>query len=150
MVSKKEWGNSVWNCFHILSYKVNNDILNKRILMFFSEICKLLPCPVCSSHATQLIHKFNLSKCMTKKNLIDFFYVFHNEVNKKTNKPVYSYLKLQEYSKGNLIQTFNNMVHKLTTNVNFTAMAENMHRKNLLNTFRTFLITNIRKNLISN
>ena len=82
--------------------------------------------------------------------MIDFFYVFHNEVNKKTNKLIYVYSKLEDYNKGNVIQSFNNMVSKLTSNNNFTAMSENMHRKQLLISFKTFLINNIKKNFISN
>ena len=146
MVSKKEWGNAVWKFFHVLSLKINEKTCNpqtiKSLFQYIKNICRLLPCPVCSEHATQLLSQVNDYKCTTKKGLKDVLYIFHNNVNKQTNTKLFAYERLKEYEKYNLIQSYNQMVSRLINN-NFAEMSNNMSKKILINNFKKYLIEQV-------
>ena len=153
MVSKKEWGNALWKFLHVLPGKINESNcppqIIKSIFAYIKNICRILPCPICSQHATELLSRVNESQCITKKGLKDIIYVFHNNVNKQNNTKLYAYENLKEYEKYNIIQVYNNMISKLIHVNNFASMSDNLTRKNLLLNFRKFLIANIRTNHLS-
>jgi hypothetical protein len=153
MVSKKEWGNALWKFLHVLPGKIIepncSPQLIKSMFLYIKNICRLLPCPICSQHATELLSKVNENQCITKKGLKDILYVFHNNVNKKNNVKLYAYENLKEYEKYNIIQVYNNMISKLIHVNGFASMSDNLTRKNLLLNFRKFLIININNNNIS-
>jgi hypothetical protein len=149
MVSKKDWGNAVWKFFHVLPLKINEKTCNpqiiKNLFQYIKNICRVLPCPVCANHATQLLSQINENKCLTKKGLKDTMYIFHNNVNKKNNTKLFAYENLKEYESHNLIQCYNQMISKLT-NKNFSEMANNMSKKILISNFKKFLIEQIQNN----
>lgn len=153
MVSKTEWGNALWKFFHVLPGKINEANCSpqtiKTIFIYIKNICRILPCPICSQHATELLSKVNENQCITKKGLKDILYVFHNNVNKKNNKKLYAYENLKEYEKHNIIQIYNNMISKLINVNNFASMSDNLTRKTLLTNFKKFLLINIKNNNIS-
>ena len=153
MVSKKEWGQALWKFFHILPGKINEPSCSpetiRTIFLYIKNICRVLPCPICSQHATEYLSKINDNKCITKKNLKDILYVFHNNVNKRNNTKLYAYQNLNEYDKYNIIQVYNNMISKLIHVNNFASMSDNLTRKHLLLNFKSFLLTNIRNNNLS-
>jgi len=153
MVSKREWGRSLWKFFHVLPEKINEKNcppqVIKSLLSYVRNICRVLPCPVCSQHATELLSRVNENQCITKKSLKDTLYVFHNNVNKKNNTKLYAYENLKEYENCNIIQVYNNMISKLIHVNNFASMSDNLTRKNLLTSFKKFLLIHIKNNNIS-
>ena len=153
MVSKRDWGRSLWKFFHVLPEKINekncSPQLIKSMFSYIKNICRVLPCPICSQHATELLTRVNENQCITKKALKDTLYVFHNNVNKKNNTKLYAYENLNEYEKYNIIQVYNNMISKLIHVNNFASMSDNLTRKNLLTNFKKFLLIHIKNNNIS-
>jgi len=153
MVSKKEWGNALWKFFHVLPGKINETNCSpqiiKSIFLYIKNICRVLPCPICSQHATDLLAKVNENHCTTKKALKDTLYVFHNHVNKKNNTKLYAYENLKEYDKHNIIQVYNHMISNLIHVNNFASMSDNLTRKNLLLNFKKFLLIQIKNNTLS-
>jgi hypothetical protein len=84
--SKAKWGQPVWLFFHTLSIKVKDDsfdIVKGELLNLIYAICSNLPCPICSDHAKEYLKSVNFSAIQTKTQLIDFFFQFHNMVNKR-------------------------------------------------------------------
>lgn len=71
-----------------------NKIVQKKMKDFIIAIPIMLPCLKCKDHATSFIES-NLEKLddivSSKKNLFNFFVDFHNYVNKRYNKKIYSY-----------------------------------------------------------
>jgi len=153
MVSKKEWGNALWKFLHSLPGKINESNcppeIIKAMFLYIKSICRVLPCPICSQHATEYLSRINENKCTTKKGLKDILYVFHNNVNKNNNTKLFAYENLKEYEKHNIIQVYNNMISKLIHVNNFASMSDNLTRKNLLLNFKKFLIPNIKNNNLS-
>ena len=87
------WGPLTWKLFHTLAEKVdetkffeNKDKLVKVII----DICKHLPCPECSKDAVNILDKAYIKNIKTKKHFIEFIRQFHNIVNIKLHKKMYS------------------------------------------------------------
>ena len=85
-VVKLKWGKPIWTFFHVMSQKMKDEyftVLIGGFMKMIVSICSVLPCPVCSKHAIEYINSVNINNIRTKNNLIDFFYNFHNDVNKR-------------------------------------------------------------------
>ena len=83
MVSKVIWGRATWNFIHHMVNGLNEERtdLIQPILNIIRNICRNLPCPECSDHATILLNRLNLNSIKTKRDLVRCMYEFHNKVN---------------------------------------------------------------------
>lgn len=100
------WGPAIWYLFHTMAEKVKEssfNIIRDDLIRVVRKVCSNLPCPSCTTHAVQYLNKVDMSKIQTKEDLKQMLYIFHNDVNKRTGKPEYSYNDLnQKYPKGKL------------------------------------------------
>ena len=108
---KMKWGQPVWFFFHTIAEKVKPEsfaIIRMELLQLVTSICKNLPCPTCSQHAVTYLANTNINTIQTKDQLIDFFYTFHNDVNKRKGFAQFPRELLQEkYSKANTLNIIN-------------------------------------------
>jgi hypothetical protein len=121
-VPKILWGPAIWSFLHCLAEKVKDssyDLLKKDIFFHIESICKNLPCPTCSSHASQYLQKVDFTKLRTKEDLKLMLYNFHNVVNKRLGKPEYKiidmhmkYPQLNFYDEINMFFKFFENKHK--------------------------------------
>jgi hypothetical protein len=126
------WGNATWTFFHaIIAHIDENKYLEIRDELFrqIQNICRVLPCPECSTDATTYLQRVNLSSLKTKNDMITLFYLFHNYVNLKKRKPLYDIKNISSYETLNMTQTFNQFVNSYNTNGNMKMMAEAFQRK---------------------
>jgi hypothetical protein len=112
-VKKMKWGEPTWFLFHTLAHKIKDENFNTIKIEFLNTcffICRYLPCPLCSEHATQYMQNINFNAIQTKQQIKDLFFEFHNMVNKKKGLPIFSKVDLDDkYSKAitvNIIQNF--------------------------------------------
>ena len=80
------WGPAVWTLFHTLAEKVTDQaypFVKAQLFAQIKRICGFLPCPECSSDATNFLAKVNISDLKTKVDFRNTFYLFHNMVNAK-------------------------------------------------------------------
>lgn len=111
--SKEIWGNTVWFLFHTIAEKIREEKFNNakpEIINIIKLTCKILPCPECSQHATELINSVKLEEITTKEELKLFLFNFHNHINNKLNKPIFNKEELNKYNKANIyiiIKNFN-------------------------------------------
>ena len=85
------WGPAVWRLFHTLSERINENAYNalsRQLFIFFVRICSFLPCPHCSTDASNFLAKIKLSSIKNKYEFINTFYLFHNLVNSKKKKTI--------------------------------------------------------------
>lgn len=85
-IKKMRWGESHWNLFHTMAEKVTErdfPIIRKELLDTIFSISSNLPCPICSTHATQYMNGVNFNAIQTKDQLKNFLFVFHNSVNQR-------------------------------------------------------------------
>lgn len=93
----KVWGPQLWFSFHngATKYPTNpSPIVKNNMKNFILGIPVILPCEKCKEHANQFIESNydNLDNIVSsRENLFRFFFDFHNNANKKTNKPEMSY-----------------------------------------------------------
>ena len=107
------WGPAVWTLFHTLIEKLNPYAYPHVIGSMFGmivRICKVLPCPECSTDASNFLAKIKLSDYKTKDDFKNMLYLFHNWVNAKKRKPLYNYSELQKYAGFNLVLVINNFI----------------------------------------
>jgi hypothetical protein len=94
MNSTQYWGNLQWYLFHLLSYTVSdNDLADKNIKKIYLELflllLNLMPCIKCYNHSKEILNEYPID-WKNKENMINWFYNFHNLVNKFLGKQIYS------------------------------------------------------------
>ena len=149
MATKKEWGNATWYLFHTLSYKMKDEYfeeLKDDFLNMCSRICSNLPCPDCSEHASSIMRNLNRGNIKTKKDLQMFFFDFHNSVNKRVKKPVFSESSMFMYRNAvtknivfNYISTMSKKYH------NIKLLTNSFHRDATMNDFKKWISHNSNK-----
>ena len=144
-MSKSEWGNVTWILFHSIIEKIKDDTPINVIKMVFDNIkliCSNLPCPYCKDHAMSYLNNYKKYNFDTKEKLKIFFFTFHNNVNKKLNKPIMKLDILEKYKTANLnniFSTFNNVYLKKYTS---KMLMYNFHRRLALKKFFNFVKEN--------
>jgi hypothetical protein len=142
------WGAPTWYFFHTLAAKIKPEQFEEhklQILQMISNICNNLPCPSCTEHAKQYIQKMNANSITCKKDLMQFLFVFHNTVNERKRKTVFSYDDLiEKYKKANLINITNTFLYYFKMEHHAVRMiADGMHRKRTATNIQSWLQTNI-------
>jgi len=92
------WGPPTWHYLHSLGEVVHPDhyqavkqILWKHVV----ELCSSVPCPDCAAHAASYLSKIPVPP--TKDAFRGTLWLFHNQVNQRTDKPMFPREKLTMY-----------------------------------------------------
>jgi hypothetical protein len=118
-MSKDLWGPSIWFLFHTLAEKLKpeNESEVQIVLFHFKQVCFNLPCPSCQKHATETLQKASIEKIKTREELKQFFWEFHNLVNKRLNKPIFSKNESDNlYKKANTLNVVNHFITVMKSN----------------------------------
>lgn len=150
MVSKSVWGPAIWYLFHTLSYKLNPLYFNAvkdELIDHFVSICSNLPCPECAEHAKQELKHLDKSKITNKKELCMYFIHFHNKVNIRNKKKIFTFDEfMSKYSTSvtrNVVSNFFIVLSKSDHNVKL--MTNSFHKTTTLVEFRKWLNMNASK-----
>ena len=137
MSTKTEWGNITWYLLHSLAEKIKEEtFINSKplIIQLIKGICRNLPCPDCSQHATHLVNTANLDRINNKNELKSFLLEFHNRVNRKLGKPTWNIGQVNEKYKNsqvlNIISSFINIWKSVPYNEKL--LMESFHRRKFL------------------
>jgi hypothetical protein len=144
-MKKSIWGPAIWKLFHVLAHKLKDDtfpIVGKQLFYYIIRICNNLPCPDCAKHATLFLNKLNPSLLKSKSDLIQTLMIFHNSVNKRTDKPIQPESILSQYENENIISVFNNFIAVFNTHNN-KLLADNLQRKFIIRDFKKWFLNNI-------
>lgn len=148
-VTKEEWGNACWYLFHTLAEKLREDQGDEIPALFdeIKNICGNLPCPTCSTHAMSTLAKIRPNSVKTKEDLINVLIEFHNSVNIRLKKPLFSKEESREKYKNailiNIISHFIRVFNKPTGIDHY--MMYTVRRNNCLNQFILYIRENISK-----
>lgn len=142
------WGAPTWYFLHTIAAKIKPAEFQQyklQILELIKNICYNLPCPSCTEHAKQYIQRMNPTSIICKDDLIKFLFVFHNNVNERKHKPVFSYEELiEKYKNANLINITNNFLYYFKMEHHSVRMiADGMHRRRMAKNIQDWLHTNI-------
>lgn len=143
-----EWGKHTWIFFHCLAEKIKSEsfiTMKYKLINWIKLICKILPCPYCSEHATHLLETYrDYDKMNTKEDFKIFLLTFHNMVNRKTHKPVQNQQILKQYENYNLrvatANWFNNfIVNQTDVKLLFDKKKRNQTRNYILKELTTYI-----------
>ena len=150
MTTKAVWGPCVWYLFHTAAHHIKEDhpkfeTVKNEFIAFSFRIATNLPCPECSQHATAYLSKINPKMIRTKTDLKMLYINFHNAVNVRKGKPVFSLEDADaKYNNANvklIIEYFFQIYGKKTVNVKL--MVNNFHKDILLSEFKSWITQNI-------
>jgi len=141
------WGPAVWFFFHTLAEKIKPEYFisyRDGIFNIIKRVCSSLPCPTCTTHAVEYIQKINFDSIRTKGDLKNMLFNFHNEVNARTKKPLFSYDELNsKYQDANFKSIVNYFVHYYKMHhVAVRQMHENLYRQHVSSQIVEWLQTN--------
>ena len=130
-----KWGPDIWNYIHTYTISIKDDLFYKnkeKISSHLYTIATNLPCPLCSEHAKKYLNRHKMKNIKTKYDLIMLFFEFHNEVNKRKNKPLYNYNKLEKYKLNDINQVANNYIKTWLRGMNNKHLSYNNNFTNKL------------------
>jgi len=105
----KRWGEPTWYFFHTFIEKITDAFYNsnyKKCINVYKIICNNLPCPICREHATNYLRNYKIDDMNTRVKMKIFLLNFHNDVNKRLNKTIYTEAILAQYSRINVIKAY--------------------------------------------
>jgi len=146
MAPPEVWGPPIWLFFHTITAKVKDDLdinVYKGLFRIIKTICKNLPCPTCSTDATQFLSKINEDVINSKQKLINNMYIFHNYVNKKNKKKLFNYNMILNYNQVDLAVTIRQFIRAYNTQGNMNLISESFQRQLAVKEFRRWMRTNI-------
>lgn len=106
-----EWGPKVWKFIHTFINHMSEDFFQREkrtVCNYLLQTVRNLPCPHCSLHAKQYTKRVTHANFKTKKDLEEYFFTFHNNVNKRLNKVEFKREDLNIYNDYDLYPAFIN------------------------------------------
>ena len=143
----KAWGPCTWYLFHTLAEKVKEETfptLKNGLITIIKRICSNLPCPSCAEHARQKMESLNVNNIRSKHDLKLMLLSFHNEVNRRLNRPEFTEQQLNE--KYKLAKTHDIVQYFLQTwqkpNPNPKLLTNSFHKNYIIKDFGSWINTN--------
>ena len=145
MSPSSKWGPPIWRFIHCLIENIREEefhTMGPVVFGLIKQICKTLPCPLCSTHATQFLSTVRFQHIHSKNDLIYLLYIFHNTVRKRKKQSIFSDKDLVQYKSYNLFRCFNDFVNAYKTQGNMKLMADNFSRDITVRQIKQFLVKN--------
>jgi hypothetical protein len=147
---KMPWGEATWFLLHTLSYKLKPEYFNKikgDLLNNLFTICSNLPCPICATHAKDYIKSSNFFNLNSKEELKQFFFKFHNEINKQKGFALFNYDDFDEkYKYANTLNVIKNfMFYFKDKHHSIRLLADDLYRARLVVSLQSWFSNNIQQ-----
>lgn len=111
------WSRPTWKLFHILTANIIEEKFDETFkndcITLFTKICNNIPCMMCRTHASEKMIKINRDEIASARELELFFYIFHNEVNERTNTKIFPENELVKYKSKNVKKIMKEFKHVL-------------------------------------
>ena len=100
----KVWGPGLWRKLHAAASGFN-PARSLQFRLWIETFHQVIPCAECAHHFKEvvLLHPYmqiDALSMLSKKNVVLFFFWFHNVVNSKIGKPVVSFRSVQSQLRG--------------------------------------------------
>lgn len=144
-MTPKVWGPPVWLFLHTFSVNISEhgySMIGMQFYSYITRICRMLPCPECSEHATKFISGIKPAQLKTKYDMANMLCTFHNSVNSRKKTPIFNHSNLQFYEQVSIVSSFNNFVQAFTI-PSQRYMNESLHRKMLVSQMNQFMTANL-------
>lgn len=148
ILPKMKWGKPVWTFFHVMSQKIKPEYFNlviKDFLNFILMICSALPCPICSTHASEYLRAINFNNIRSKDDLINLFFVFHNVVNQRKSYVVLQRDNIPSYENENTVVVLRNFIYAFEDKSrSMKLMADDLARSRISARFKFWINENLK------
>ena len=148
VLPKMKWGKPIWTFFHVMSQKIKPEYFNlviKDFLNFILMICSALPCPICSTHASEYLRAINFNNIRSKEDLINLFYVFHNVVNQRKSYAVLQRDNIPSYENENTVAVLRNFIYAFEDKSrSMKLMADDLARSRISARFKFWINENLK------
>lgn len=138
------WGIPTWIFLHTLLAKVNPDKydhIKTELLQYVTSICNILPCPTCREHASTYMKKIKIQMIPTLDSFKKLLFDFHNMVNLRLKKKMYSYDYLSIYNNLNFNVIFTVFIIEFTKPLHDTRyISDIMFRKRKVKELKQWII----------
>lgn len=111
-----KWAEPTWHFFHCLAGKIHEDFYRanaQQIFALIRNINSVLPCPDCQNHAAAFFRNIRYTNYPSKESFRRLLLSFHNDVNRRTNKPILPRSYLNKYDCGHFINITNNFIRAM-------------------------------------
>ena len=145
MSSIKEWGPPIWHFFHVLVENIKEEDFHKigeEVFGIIKQICKSLPCPDCSMHATRFLSAIRFQHIKNKNDFVLLMYIFHNTVRRRKSQSIFQENELAIYKNKSVFQYYNQFVKAYKTRGQMKLMADSFARGITVRKVYQFLIKN--------
>ena len=140
-----QWAYITWIFLHTYANKIKEEFLiNNRVncLGLIKYICWHLPCPICEKHARLYLKENPIEACQNKEDLIKYIWIFHNSVNKRLKKPIYSFEELELYNRAYFEKITNIFLIEFSRNYYFSGKVMNGNKRKIAgNVIRRWLVS---------
>ena len=147
VLPKMKWGKPIWTFFHVMAQKIKPEYFNtiiKDYLKFVLLICSTLPCPICSTHASEYMRSINFNNIRSKEDLIQLFYNFHNVVNQRKGYAVLQKDQIPQYETANTVSALKGFIYAFEDRSrSMKLMADDLARARISNQFKFWVNSNI-------
>ena len=145
-MQKSVWGPITWKLLHTMVLKINDNITYSQLFELKNIILRILnnlPCPYCTSHAISYVTNSNFKLIQNIKDLRVYMFNFHNNVNKRLNKPLITYEEHVQLYNDNIYNVVLNFINIYSNNKNgITMMLYNFHRKHMIKDLKEYFNMN--------
>jgi hypothetical protein len=97
-MKQSTWGPTYWSFLHILSISFPDQPTSEQKTHFrqcLEHLAPIMPCEQCRNHMTEYLRTVEWDKVLTtKETCMRFVWEFHNSVNQRLGKPLYSWDQL--------------------------------------------------------
>ena len=145
MSPSSKWGPPIWRFIHCLVENIKEDqfhVIGLPVFGIIKQICKNLPCPDCSMHATNFLSSVRFQHIKNKNDFVFLMFIFHNSVRKRKNQSIFHENHLTEYKKCNIHQCFNQFVDAYKTTGDMKMLADTFAREVTVRQVKQFLLKN--------
>lgn len=145
MSGSSKWGPPIWRFIHCLVENIDEkhyQSIGPFVFGIIKQICRTLPCPTCSAHATQFLSGVKFQLIKNKNDMVYLMYVFHNTVRKRKKQSIFVDKDLSQYKNENLFVCFNHFINAYKTPGNMKLMADSFAREVTVRQIKQFLVKN--------
>jgi hypothetical protein len=142
----KRWGEPTWYFFHTFIEKISQNFYNdnyKECIEIYKIICNNLPCPICKDHAIKYLKDNNVDKMNTRYKMKIFLFNFHNSVNERLKKKIYSEEILEQYQRITLKNAYKFFEQEFYKKNYFTHNFSSWIRNKMKESLDEFFVNNI-------
>ena len=137
----RAWGMPTWIFLHTLLAKIPDEqYVAADVLTQIKLLCSVLPCPDCAAHATQFMSKIEVKHVLTRESLQKVLWGFHNFVNARLHKPLFTYDRIIIYNTLSLPFVYNVFLREFTRPQNIPKLfMDSMTRARVVERFKTWM-----------